>query len=131
MTELEPGSTVYFKAFVDDKNEGEVKLRFPGGANQEVKPVYCQGLCSAPAILPTGELVRKMTVCGCMCSVQRDKEQGSCPLGVKVQQQNMARISCKGCLEQGVQWRRSVAPKEEAEGCRQAGQEEGPKARHW
>jgi len=30
MTELEPGSTVYFKAFVTDERDDAVKLRFPG-----------------------------------------------------------------------------------------------------
>jgi hypothetical protein len=31
MTELEPGSALYFKAFVKDENGEELKLRFPGG----------------------------------------------------------------------------------------------------
>ena len=31
MTELEPGSALYFKAFVKDENGKEMKLRFPGG----------------------------------------------------------------------------------------------------
>lgn len=30
MTELEPGSGIYFKAFVTSENDDEVKLRFPG-----------------------------------------------------------------------------------------------------